>query len=155
MVADRKRDAIATQAQIAVLEHATVMVGQHREEHDVPQARLRWVPVDVEVRGVAAGRAVLQHVPPPRIVWAADGHVIGHDVEHLPESGAPERFGQSRMPGRAAELAIDGSRIDDVVAVRAAFRGLQIRGAVEVADAQRPAIDAAAAKSKPAWSCTQ
>src|SRR5262249_19365606 len=136
LVADRERDPVPRQAQIAVLEHAAVVVGQHRQEHDVAQAGLWRIPVDVEVRRVAARRAVFQHVPPPRVV-GADRHVIRDDVEHLAEAGAPQRLGQARVAWRAAELAVGGSRIDDVVAVRAALRRLQIRRAVGGTHAER------------------
>ena len=136
LVPDRERDALASQAEVAALEHATVVVGEHREEHDVAEPSLGRVPVDVEVRRVTARGAVLQDVPPPGVVGSTDGHVIGDDVEHLPEARFPQRLGQTGVARRAAELAVDGARIDDVVAVRAALRGLEIRGAVEVADAE-------------------
>ena len=136
LIPDRERDAVPAEAQIAALQHATVVVGEHRKEHDVAKPRLRRVPIDVEVRRVAARGAVLEHVPPPGIVGAADGHVIGNDVEHLSEPDAAQRFGEPRVSRRPAELAVHRARIDDVVAVRAALRGLQVRGAVEVADAE-------------------
>src|SRR5207245_3953263 len=52
----------------------------------------------------------------------------------LPEPRAPERLGQSGVARRATELSVHGARIDNVVAVCAALRGLQIWRAVKVAD---------------------
>jgi len=66
--------------------------------------------------------------------------VIGDDVEHLPEIGSPQRLGESSVSRRSAELAIHRARVDDVVAVHAAFRGLQVRRAVHVAHAERREI---------------
>ena len=137
VILDRERGVFPAQTKIAALEHPAVVVGQHRQEQHVAKPRLRRVPVDVEVRGVAARGPVLEHVPPPRIVRPADGHVVGDDVEHLPEPRAPQRLRQSRVAGGPAELSVHGARIDDVVAVRAALRGLQVWRAVEMADAER------------------
>ena len=125
----------ALQPQLAGLEDAAVVVAQDRQQDEVPQVRLGRVPVDVEVAGVAARRAVLQHVPPPGVLGARDRHVVGDDVEDLAEALAPQGPAESApVSVVAAELLVDAVRVDHVVAVLAAGRRLEERGRVEVAD---------------------
>lgn len=88
----------------------------------------------------AAGRPVLQHVPPPGVLAGADGHVIGHDVQQMPQALGAQGSTQAGVCRLAADLGVDMMRVDHVVAVRAPGRGLQRGGGVEMADAQRAQI---------------
>ena len=129
----------ADEADLTGLQHPPVVVGEHRQQHLVPETRLRAVPVDVEVARVAAGRPVLQHVPPPG-VFRAGGHVVGHDVEDLAQAPGLQGGIEPGVGGAAPELLVDPPVVDDVVAVGAARCRLQVGRAVEVGDAQRRQI---------------
>ena len=92
------------------------------------------MPVDVEPCGEAAGRAVFENVPPVFIL-RADGHVVRNDVEDLAEA----KFGESRaktlMTFFSSEFCIDALMIYDVVAMHAAWSGLQVGRAVDMGNA--------------------
>ena len=134
-IADDERAAVALEGDLSAVEHPAVVVGQDGHEHPVAQPCFGWVPVDVEERRVAAGRAVLEHVPPPRVP-AGDGHVVGDDVEHVPQAGVGERLHHSRVRGFPAQLLVDAAVVDDVVAVSTARRRLEVGRREDVADAQ-------------------
>jgi hypothetical protein len=133
VVVDLEPAAPARQLQLAVLQDPPVVVAQDGEEHRVAQPLLGRVPVHVEVGGIAARRAVLQHVPPPGVVPLGDGHVVGNDVEHLPEPVLAERAAEPCVALLAPQLLVDPGGIDDVVAVCAPLRRLEVGGAVEMA----------------------
>ncbi len=139
-VAHLEAAAVAAEAQLAGFEHAAEVIAEDRQQHHVAPPLLARLPVDVEIGGVAARRTVLEHVPPPAVGGPGDGHVIGDDVEDLAQALAGQRLAQSRVPRLAAELGADPRRIDHVVAVGAARRGLQVGRAVEVRDAERREI---------------
>ena len=67
---------------------------------------------------------------------AADGHVVGNDVEDLAEITLAEPRGKACMRLAAAQLFIDLVVIDDVVAVFTARCRLQIRRTIDVGDAE-------------------
>ena len=73
------------------LEHDPVMVAKHRHQHFAREQGIERLPVDVEIRGVDRGRAVLEHVHPPGVVRAHDAHVIGNHVENVPHGVGAER----------------------------------------------------------------
>jgi hypothetical protein len=62
--------------------------------------------------------------------------VVGNDVEYLAEARFSQPPCQPAMRIGAAEFGVEPAVVDDVIAVRAAGRGLQVRGAIEMADAQ-------------------
>jgi hypothetical protein len=136
VVAHDEAAALAHQGELARFEHATVVVAENGHEHGVAQLRLGRLPVDVEVGRVAARGAVLEHVPPPRVVASRDRHVVGDHVDDLSEPVCTERGDQPGMRVGAAQLGVQVGVVDDVVAMRAAGRGLEERRAVEVADAE-------------------
>src|SRR5207248_6789944 len=45
----------------------------------------RRMPVDIEVGGVGRLRSMLEHIHPPGI-FAARGHMVGHNVQHQAHS---------------------------------------------------------------------
>jgi hypothetical protein len=136
VVADRERPVPPLDGQLACLHDPAVVVTEHRHEHEAGQLGLGWVPVDVEVVGVAAFRPVLQDVPPPGVRPPADRHVVRHDVEHLAQPGRGQPPGEAGVRGGPAELRVDPAVVDHVVAVPAALGGLQVRRAEEVARAE-------------------
>ena len=128
-------DAVSTfEPQLPGFEHAAVMVAEDRQEYAIAQSALGRVPVDVEVRRIAAGWAVLQHIPPPRVLGARDRHMIGHNVEHLAEPMTAERLAEAGVGLSPAQLLIEAVGVHDVIAMRAPPAGLQIRRAIEVTD---------------------
>jgi len=137
VVMDLEAAATAHQHQLAGLQHSPVVVAEDRQQHRVVQPRLGGVPVDVEEAGVAAGGAILQHVPPPAVApfaIAGDRHVVGDDVEHLAEPVLAERRAEAGVPRLPPQLVVDPAGIDHVVAVRAPPRRLEVRRAVEMRD---------------------
>ena len=137
VVADDERAALPLEHQLAVLEHPAVVVAEDRDEHLGDELALGRVPVDVEVarRSWTTGRS---RARPTTTRWpAGDGHVVGDDVEDLAEPVlGPARCGHARVAVLAAELLVEARVVDDVVAVRAARRRLQVGRAVEVAHAE-------------------
>jgi hypothetical protein len=70
---------------------------------------------------------VPEDVPPPSVAFAGDRHVVRDDVEDEPQRVRAERIGQAVEAGVAAELLVDPSVVDDVVAVRRAGCRLEDR----------------------------
>ncbi len=136
---DDERCALALDNDAAALQHATVLIFEDGHEDLVAQAFLVGVPVDVEEAVVAAVVAVLKHIVPVAVLLT-EAHVVGHDVEYLAEADFAEPAAESLMRRAAAEFLVDLAMVDDVVAVHAVGRGLQIRRAVDVADAERAQV---------------
>src|SRR5215469_9637848 len=136
VVADQEADAVASEEEPARLQLAAVVVGQHRDQDRVFELRLWRAPVDVEVGCVPAGSAVLQHVPPPAVVAAGNGHVVGDDIQQLAEAIHAKAVAEPGVSLLAPQLGVDARGVDHVVAVAAARRCLQVGGAVEMADTE-------------------
>ena len=116
--------------------HLAERRAEHRDEH---LARVvGGVPVDVEPVGVRRLAAVAQQRPPRGVLRLrlADGHVVRHDVEHDPEAVLAAGRDHRVEVGLRAELGVEPAVVDDVVAVRRAGRGLQVRRAVQVRHAE-------------------
>src|SRR6185437_14705870 len=86
--------------------------------------------------GISAGWAVLEYVPPVAIAPSADRHVIGNDIEHLTEPALPQAGRKAHMRFAAAQFVVHPMMIDDIVAVLAAGRSLQIRRAIDMGNAK-------------------
>ena len=82
-VAQKERAILVAQHQLAVLQHAAVLLAQDRQQHLVLQLGLQRVPVDVEERREARAGAVFEHIHPPAIGALADAHMIRHHIENL------------------------------------------------------------------------
>ncbi|MNF45948.1 hypothetical protein D3C84_270970 [compost metagenome] len=94
------------------------------------------MPLDVEEFAVGAEPPPLQQIEPPGIVRAADGHVIGHEVQHQAHVPGAQGLHQAPQCGLTAQFGIDPAGVDHIVSVRrAAARTEQGRG-VQMADAQ-------------------
>jgi len=114
-------------------ENFAVLIAEDRDEDFVLEPDFRGVPIDIEPGSKAAGRAVLEDIPPVFIL-RADGHVVGNDVEDLTKAEFSEASAETLMSFFAAEFGIDALMIDDIVAVHAAGSCLQIRRAIDMRD---------------------
>ena len=72
-------------------------------------------------------RAPFQDVEPQRIVGAADAHVVGHEIENLPEPFARNASTMREKSVSRPEFRIELVMIDDVIAVHAAGPRLEDR----------------------------
>jgi len=106
--------------QVARSEHVAVVVTEHRQQHLALQRLVERIPVDVEVERVGRGRAVLQHVAPPRVVATEHAHVVGHHVEDLAHAVRLQSCAETCVARWPAELGVDLVVRDNVVAVCAA-----------------------------------
>ncbi len=132
---DVEAGADADDLDVAGFEDAAILAGEDGDEYLVAKALLLGVPVDVEEGGVAASGAVFEDIP-PEAVLAADGHVVGDDVEDLAEAVFAESFGEALVGQGAAELFVDAPMVDYIVAVHGVRRGLEVGGAIDVRDAE-------------------
>ena len=110
------------------------------DEDLAAQACVFRIPVDIEKLRVTARRAVLKHIEPPRIVAAADRHVVRHDVDDHAEAGVPERADQAPEGLLAAELRIDPRGINHVIAVHRTRPRRHDRRSIEMTDVERGQI---------------
>ena len=131
-----KSSTLAAQPERAISQRGTVAFAEHRQQDAMAQFCFRRIPVDIEVGGISAGRAVLQHVPPPCVLTPADRHMVGHDVEQMAETVRAQGCAQARMRRLTAELSIDLVRINHIVTMCAAGRGLQRGRRIEVAHSE-------------------
>ena len=129
---------VELQFEMAVLQRLAVALAEERD-HEVA-ARAEALPIDVEGVGEGRERPPFQHREPPRVVGAADAHVVGHDVEEELQPVCVQRVGEADEVALAAEFRVDPAMVHDVVAVgRAGPRLLERRG-VDVADPERGEI---------------
>jgi hypothetical protein len=110
------------------------MVAEDRQVYTRAESALGRLPVHVEIRRVAAGRAVLEHVPPPWVLGARNRHMIRHNIEHLTEPITAESLAEVGMGLRPAEFLIKAMGIHDIIAVQTPPTGLEIRRAIEVSN---------------------
>jgi hypothetical protein len=108
------------------------MIAKTGRQQFIAQPFLRGMPVDIEEKSVAARWSVLQNVPPIASTPAADGHVVGYDVQNLSEMISAQLLAKAIVRVSTAQLVIYPMRINHIVAMFAAGRGLQIRRAVNV-----------------------
>ena len=135
-VVDREDPLVKDQLQLALLQHAAVLVAEDRQQHLVLELALQRLPVDVEEQRVLRRRAILQHVHPPRVRRLRDPHVVRHEVDDDPHAGLRHFAGEARVLLPRRHLGIELIVIVDVVAVRAPRRRLEDRRQVEMRDAQ-------------------
>ncbi len=125
---------IEGELEVALLQGLAVAVAEER--HDELVAGPQPAPVDVEGIGRRRQGAPFEHREPPRIVGAADAHVVGHDVEQELQPVALQHVAEADEGLLAAELRVDLAVVDDVVAVHRARPRLVDRRGVDVADAE-------------------
>ena len=110
-----------------------VVVAEHRHQ----QLALAELPVDVERLGMLGGRAVLEHVPPPRVeVRAGHPDVVRDDVDQHAHAEPAGLGGQRRESFGATPRRVHPVEPDHVVAVRAPGLGGEQRREVDPVDAQ-------------------
>src|SRR5215510_2437816 len=68
VVLDDEARTFARENDFSFLKDPAVMIAQHRKQKQVAQLCFRRIPFDIKVSCVAAGRTILKHVPPPRIL---------------------------------------------------------------------------------------
>ena len=134
--AERPRCGVVGELELAAFEKRPVVVAQHRHQHLALERRAHRIPVDVEEPGVVGRRAVLQHIEPPDVVGAHHAHVVRHHVQDLAHAVRLERVDERFEVLAASDLRVERVVVDDVVAVLAARARLEVRRAVDVADAQ-------------------
>ena len=108
---------VVNQSDVAGGQRLAIRLAQHRQQHFAVQRCVSRLPVDVERAGVAALRAMPQHIGPPR-VRGVGGHVVGHDVGNQPQAVPVRRVGQPAQRGLAAQFRIDALMVNDVVTMR-------------------------------------
>ncbi len=140
VVRDDERAVAIRQLQLPPLECLAVLIPENRDQHLVGELVLHRMPFDVEEPREARARSVFEHVEPPRIRRLRDPHVVWHHVEHVPHAARAQRLDPGPVVFFAADVGIETRRIDDVVAVRAAGDGLQVRRGVRIGDAERVEI---------------
>ena len=111
------------------------MVAENRQQHLVAQPLLVRGPLHVEVVREFAGRAVLEHVPPPRI-GGSDGHMVRDNVEQLSEAEISSAGAETLVSLGPAELLADAAVIDHVIAVVAPRRSLKYWREIQMANAE-------------------
>ncbi|RMS12533.1 hypothetical protein ALP75_203718 [Pseudomonas syringae pv. actinidiae] len=138
IVLDVKRAALGVEAQgdFSGLQHGAVITAQKRQQQLAFQQRVRGIPLDVEEVCVRAATSPFQQVQPPRVIGAADGHVVGHDVEDQAHAVFAQGRYQAQQGRFAAQLRVDDGRVDHIVAMHGASAGLEQRRRVDVTDAQ-------------------
>src|SRR5262249_39929910 len=101
---------------------------------------LQGLPVNIEEFGEFGGASIGQHVPPPGIGAGIECHVVGNDVENLPQAVTLELMHKRLQIGVGADFGIQRVVVSDVVTVHAAGTGLQNGRRVNVRDAERVQI---------------
>ena len=88
------------------LEDGAVAIAQHRHKDLVGQFLLDRAPLDVEVARRLRAGSVFQQIEPARIP-AGEAHVVGDDVEHVPEAGLLDGCGEPLVRFLSAQLVSD------------------------------------------------
>lgn len=112
------------------------MISEQGQEHGVAELHLWRVPIHIEVRGVAAGRTVFQHIPPPGVLPAADRHMIRDNIEHVAQPVLSQDVTEASVGCSPPQLRIHVVRVHDVIPMGTPRCRLQIGGAIEVAHAE-------------------
>src|SRR5258708_7518497 len=79
--------------QPARFQNCTVLVAEKRHQKFVLKVAPVRFPIDVEPSGVFRFRTPLQNIEPPGIVRTSHPHMIGDEVENLPQSIFPKGSG--------------------------------------------------------------
>ena len=125
---------VARQLQLTLLERIAIAPAEEGQHQLAVGAEA--LPVDVEGHGMGRELPPFDHREPPRIVGAADAHMVGHDVEDQAETFLLQRLREPKKAFFPAEFRIDPHVVDDVVAMgRARPRCLDRRG-IDMADAE-------------------
>ena len=110
---------VESEFQFAAVEHGTILITEHRDQHLPLQFAFEGFPVDVEIASVGRGSTVFQDIEPPGIVLAQDAHVIGNDVENLAHAMFVKGVHEALVIFGAADFWIELMMVDDVIAMHA------------------------------------
>ena len=124
------------QSDRAVLQRASVVVAEHRQDDPRPRPLVIAVPVDVEPRRRRRSLAEREHLPPPSILRSLDRHVVRHDVDDQAEAVRLQCRHEAIEPRGTAEVFAHPGRVDHVVAVLTPRRRCKKRRRVDVAEAE-------------------
>ena len=113
--------------QLTPLEHVPVLIAKNGEQQLPVKFRLGGRPIDVEERRGLSARSVFEQVAPPRVGVRADAHVVRHEVHDMPHAVLGNRRGKSAVGLAATHFGIDFVVVADVVSVRAARLGCEVR----------------------------
>ena len=92
---------------LLILQHAAVLISQHRQQNFVHQFFFGRMPVDIEVARKGAAGSVLQHVPPPNVGGMRDAHVVGNHVGNQAHPAPLQRRGKPQERRLIADLRIE------------------------------------------------
>ncbi len=127
---------IQAQRDTALLQRLAVVAAEEGHQQLAFKQGVGRIPLDVEELCIGTAPSPLQHIQPPGIATAADGHVVGDYVQDQPHTFTAQRLDQAAQGRLAAQFGIDARGVDDVVAMhRAGARRKQGRG-VNMADAE-------------------
>src|SRR5258708_32490369 len=119
---------------LAVFEDDAVLAAEDRQRHTPLQIEPYGLPIDVEIFGERRALAPFENVEPPGIVGAADGHVVGDEVEDEAHIVAMQRIDECSEIFLAAKLGIKSVMVSYVVTVGRAWARLHDRRSVDMAD---------------------
>src|SRR4029077_21236743 len=85
IIAKKEGSLASPESDLSCFDHESGMILEHRKQDLIAQPLLRGIPLNVKIGRVAAGRSVLERVPPPAIFAACNRHVVRHNVQNLPE----------------------------------------------------------------------
>ena len=120
--------------QFAALQHSTVVIVQHRNQHFSMKFLFQWLPIDIKEIGVDRRFSIFEHIEPPGIIAAHYSHVIGNDIENQSHASLMKRGDEAvEMFGRA-NFRIEGVVIDDIVPMHTARTSLKAGRDIAVAN---------------------
>ena len=121
---------------LTALQRLAIGPSENGEKQSGIAAERDALPINIERGGMRRLGSPFEHVEPPRIVGAADPHVVRHEVEDQADLVVLQRRGQPGEAFIATELGIQPLMIDNVVAMGAAGPRFEKRRSVEMADAE-------------------
>ena len=138
VVLDMERAAlgIETQGQGAFLQCHAVVAAQKRQQQLAFHQGVGGMPLDIEELAVGAQASPFEQVQPPGIVTAADGHVIGNNVEDQPHVLFTQGRYQAAQRRFAAQFRVNLGRVHHIVAMHGPGARCEQGRGVHVADAQ-------------------
>ena len=119
---------------LLILQHASVLIPQRRQQNFVHQLFFGRMPIDIEKPREGTAGTVLQHIPPPKVGGMRDAHMVGNHVGNQSHLVSLERRGKSSERRLVADLRIEARLIGNVVAVDASGPRHEKRRGVDVGD---------------------
>lgn len=111
------------QFEVTLFQHASVRPAEYGQKNLSVEPFLAWTPVDVKEVGIHGGRAVLQDVAPPWIVFGIGRHMIRYDVHNAGDAGVLQGIRELLEPRPPAQVGVEGARVTHIIPVPAAGDG--------------------------------